>query len=73
MRDAKSLAACGGDEASGERLARRERHGMHQDVEVSPVRLKALEGGRNLSVLGDIEGQGERYAEALGEIHHAPL
>ena len=67
MRDAEGLARGVGGEAALDRLARREGHGMHENVEMAPVALHARGGGVDLGVDGDVERHQQLRADRGGE------
>ncbi len=71
MRHAKCLAGRRLDEVAAQRLARRERHGMHQDVERIPAGLQMRETALDLRIARDIHGEGDVGPEFLRERHHA--
>ncbi len=71
MRHAEPLAGGGLDEAAGEGLARRKRHGMHQDVEGLPVGLQMREPLGNLLIGCHVHDEGQLRPQLLGERHDA--
>src|SRR6266513_1126626 len=67
VRHAEALAAGGLEEAPGERLTRRVRDRVHEDIELTPLASEPLEGGIALLVEGDIERHGEARPERMRE------
>src|SRR6185295_9951710 len=73
VRDAKALARHGIEVAPVELVRRRERHGVHEDVEPVPALRKAGEERVDLAVVGNVERQREVAAELLGHVFDAAL
>ena len=53
--------------AAGERLARRERHRVHDDVELAPLALQQVERGIDLRVDRDVERHRQLRAQGVRE------
>ena len=68
MRDAEGLARRGLDEAAANRVARREGHGVHEDVEAAPLALPSVAKPRvDLVVAGDVQLEHGARAELRGQ------
>ncbi len=65
----EALAAGGIDEVSGQCLARREGHGMHQDVEGVPAGFQMRKPLVDLRVLRHVHDEGDIRTQLPGERH----
>jgi len=73
VRDPEALARQTLQEVAADRLARREADRVHQPVQAVPVPGQALEGGRDLGVMGHIAVERQLRAELARELADALL
>jgi len=73
VRNAKRLAAGVRGKAPGDCLARRERNGVDDDIELTPFALQKVESRVDLPIDGDIQGHRELRTEGVGEGLYALL